>query len=518
MLLTFVPVLPQGGIQSVEAAEVKLHKPKRSNGKITYDCVWFGSYPQAEVVTTDLLEKYESSYNGLFLHGEGRFVSDTLYQTYGRMQIGDTEGDFIVDPTLYQTLQSAKGWDANGIITLADGERYCRIKRSDVVVDYGSCIDWENDTTYHYFKYQPIKWRVLSVKNGEAFLVAQNGLDCCEYIDANLDEMRRNGEAQFTWSKSVMRKWLNSYDHVTKKGEIDNTKKGFIDTAFNQAEKKAIKVKEIENKKYDIDYRGSSKYFYVKGYEKEKPTKDRVFLLSFDEITNKAYGFSAFYMRDDHAKEFLQTAYAQAMGSYCWTENWVLRSLERGGARTLWISSYGDMYDTDIGRDMGNKVVPALYLNISASDVWSYAGTVSVEEIKNGLVKENGKYYYYKDNRKKTRYTGLIRNQTSKGLEMCYVKKGVWQSKYTGMVKHAGKWQYVKKGKKSSTTGLVKHKDGSWWYVKKGKWQSKYTGIVKQPSGKRYYVEQGKKKYVTGDVTVKGKIYKLENGEVIQDV
>ena len=135
--------------------------------------------------------------------------------------------------------------------------------------------------------------------------------------------------------------------------------------------------------------------------------------------------------------------------SYCWTENWVLRSLERGGARTLWISSYGDMYDTDIGRDMGNKVVPALYLNISASDVWSYAGTVSVEEIKNGLVKENGKYYYYKDNRKKTRYTGLIRNQTSKGLEMCYVKKGVWQSKYTGMVKHAGKWQYVKKGKKS---------------------------------------------------------------------
>ncbi len=493
LLFPMSSVLPQGGAHSVEAAGVKLHKPKRSNGKITYDCVRFGSYPQAEVVTADLLKKYEAFQGGLFCDGNGRFIGDTLYQTLGRAQIGDTEGDFIVDDTLYQTLQTERGWDADGAITLADGERYCRIKRNDAVTDWMSYIDWENDATYHYFKYQPIKWRVLSVKKGEAFLLAQNGLDSYEYIRAGLneEELEVDELVELTWRKSMLRKWLNSYDHATQKGEIDKTKKGFIDVAFNQKEKNAIKAKKFENKEYNFRSLGRANYLSVKERKKGTSTKDKISILSFDEAANKAYGFSAFYMRPDRARRFLPSAYAQAMGSY-FAGYWQLRSV--GFNQVVEIKPDGEMVAENLQHYMNYMVVPVLYLNTSASDVWSYAGTVSVEEIKNGLVKENGKYYYYKNNKKRTGYTGLIRNLTSKGTEMCYVKKGVWQSKYTGMVKHAGKWHYVKKGKKRSATGLVKHTDGSLWYVKEGQWKSKYTGIVNGSDGQSYYVEKGRVK------------------------
>lgn len=71
---------------------------------------------------------------------------------------------------------------------------------------------------------------------------------------------------------------------------------------------------------------------------------------------------------------------------------------------------------------------------------------------------------------------------------------------------------YIREEKKNSTK-LVKNTDGKWWYVKKGVWQPKYKGIVKK-SGKKYYVVKGKKSNKTGYVTVKGKRYRVVKGKV----
>ncbi|MDE5782114.1 MAG: hypothetical protein K2I03_11685 [Lachnospiraceae bacterium] len=85
--------------------------------KVTWDCVWFGSYPQTEVKNTD---------------------------------------------SEYAALQSATGWDGNNDIAI-NGKKYRRMLRGDVTFydTLEGSYDWEDGTTYYYFRYEPVKWRVL---------------------------------------------------------------------------------------------------------------------------------------------------------------------------------------------------------------------------------------------------------------------------------------------------------------------------------------------------------------------
>ena len=69
--------------------------------KVTWDCVWFGSYPQAEVVAS------KEEYIAL----DGDLLRD---------------GDLIEDRGLYNSLKNASGWDANNDITLY-GQKYRRM-------------------------------------------------------------------------------------------------------------------------------------------------------------------------------------------------------------------------------------------------------------------------------------------------------------------------------------------------------------------------------------------------------
>lgn len=502
MLFLLIPVFPSDGMESVEAAETKLQKPQRSKGKVIYDCVWFGSYPQAEIVTDAMLKEYETYYG----------------ETFALLK---KDGDFIVDNNLYQTLKEAEGWDINGDIALSDGNRYHRINNRDTV-KY-SYIDWKKDTSFHYFKYQPIKWKVLSANKDEALLFAEHGLDRQDY------HMTPN--VSVTWEVCTLRSWLNGYGSETNQQGTDFTARNFINCAFDLTEKSAIKTKKVKNREYAYKYNDKDKVQYCI-FRKGKTTSDKIFLLSYKNVINTDYGFSSYMNRSDNTKKVFPSAYAWALGANpgCLWDNsalgaeWSLRSVFCGNMDVNdndcmkmvvrgsgVISPYGSIYNAEEDDD-NSLIVPALYLDLSASGSWSYAGTVSIEESKNGLVKESGKSYYYKDGRKLVKFTGLMKNSDKKWY---YVKNGVWQPKYTGMVKRSsGKWYYVEKGIRKNTTGLVKHAERSWWYVKNGEWQPKYTGMVKQPGGKWYYVKNGKKEYTTGLVKhADGKWWYVKNGE-----
>ena len=113
--------------------------------KVTWDCIWFGSYPQAEIISSD--RKYTA-----------------LPKSFLQM------GDLIRDEGLYQVLQTVTGWDTQEDI-VTGGNKYRRIRKRDAnyTSTYFTYYQWENETGYHYFKYQPVKWRVLSVNGMEVF-------------------------------------------------------------------------------------------------------------------------------------------------------------------------------------------------------------------------------------------------------------------------------------------------------------------------------------------------------------
>lgn len=161
--------------------------------KVTWDCIYFGSYPQSEITSKD--------------------------------------------GSVYNKLKNATSWDNND--TTIDGVKYRRLKGEDATQHAYSggseqYYDWNDDyTTYHYFKYEPIKWRVLNKDNNDVFLLS----------DIALDDQRYNEKwATITWEKSSMRSWINGYKASENQPEIDYSNKNFIDTAFSTAQKNAIKT------------------------------------------------------------------------------------------------------------------------------------------------------------------------------------------------------------------------------------------------------------------------------------
>ena len=155
--------------------------------KVTWDCVWFGSYPQAEIISS------EENYNAL--------SKDIL-----------KDGDIIADRNLYNTLQDATEWDENNEITI-NKSKYRRIKQSDATCAYSldGYYSWSDSDTWHYFKYKPIKWQVLSTDGNQAFLLSNITLDAQQY------------HTKFeivTWKMSTLRSWLNGYDSNSNQQRI----------------------------------------------------------------------------------------------------------------------------------------------------------------------------------------------------------------------------------------------------------------------------------------------------------
>ena len=70
-------------------------------------------------------------------------------------------------------------YDADGDAWV-NGTKYRRISKSDTNYDgyFGS-------STYRYFKWERIKWRVLNVNGSTMFVAADKGLDCKDYYDTD---------------------------------------------------------------------------------------------------------------------------------------------------------------------------------------------------------------------------------------------------------------------------------------------------------------------------------------------
>ena len=269
---------------SQEAEEEKkyvLHNPKiendpfvKSGKKVIWDCLWFGKYPQKQITQED--------------------------------------------GAIYSVLKNEINWDLN----------------NDVIINGSKYHKTENN----YFKYEPIKWRVLHYENSEAFLLA----------DAILDSQPYHSEKEeIDWEKSSIRAWLNNE---------------FINKAFSNEENKAINTAELINK-------DNSKY----GTQGGKNTSDKLFLLSVSEVDeteeSKEYGFWDKKTRKCKNDNFSEETY------FWWLRSPGNSSHDAAGVYYYgWVFGYG--YDV---QEPAGGIRPALYLNLSSSDLFSYAGTISSE-------------------------------------------------------------------------------------------------------------------------------------------
>lgn len=141
-----------------------------------------------------------------------------------------------------------------------NGERYRKVYFGDYRIHYTKTSEMESSVqylhgysrgNYYWFKWEPIKWRVMTV--GESDVTAYSKL-CLDYRHYHSGDMAY-------WESCDLRDWLN--------GE-------FYNLAFSEENKTAITEKEIENK--------NNRYSAASGGNN---TEDRVWLLSYYEMTEE---------------------------------------------------------------------------------------------------------------------------------------------------------------------------------------------------------------------------------------
>ena len=341
--LADIPVtLPKVQAASISNPRIVKDSSMDAGQKVTWDCVYFGSYPQSEVTSKD--------------------------------------------GSIYNALKNATGWDSNNDITIG-GTKYRRLKGEDATYTTSgrdAYYNWNSNKTYHYFKYEPIKWRVLNRNGNDALLLADIALDDQEY---------NTSYEAVTWESSSMRSWLNGYGASVNQPKTDYSRKNFINSAFTSTQRNAIKTTNVVNNN-NIGY----------GTAGGNNTSDKVFLLSESEVYNTdtaaSYGFVKDDNTDDEARRSRCSTYAYAMGTWRYVHEyeddndnpkyngniwWWLRSPGdySNFAAVVCCSGWVDRDGYAVGYENGG-VRPALHLNLSSSNLYSYAGTVCSDAMKNG--------------------------------------------------------------------------------------------------------------------------------------
>ena len=117
---------------------------------------------------------------------------------------------------------------------------------------------WEGDRVYFgTYQKKPVLWRVLSTEDGKLMLLSEYGLEKMPFNE-------KGGEVE--WESSSVRKWMNET---------------LFNTLFTEEEQSVVEtthVVNVDNPRYGVDC--------------GPDTEDKLYLLSWDECMNEAYGFT----------------------------------------------------------------------------------------------------------------------------------------------------------------------------------------------------------------------------------
>lgn len=201
---------------------------------------------------------------------------------------------------------------------------------------------------------EPIKWRVLSVDGDDVFLLADKILERQCYNTSN---------SSVIWKNCTLRSWLNGYGSASNAYGTDYTSDNFMDNAFSVTEQAAIKTTNVVSEDKDISASGND-------------TTDKVYLLSYAEVSNSAYGFSINGYSD--TRWALKTAYAYGAAWTGGRGDWWSRRSAGSYDATCYACYIGDngYYGYGCAVNINGGVRPALHLTLSSSTPLSYAGTV----------------------------------------------------------------------------------------------------------------------------------------------
>ena len=289
--------------------------------------------------------------------------ASSVFQGYGDDQGNGVGSSYAVRPVLHVNLSSSKVQDAGEVDSkgnVTDSEdgihaprvEYCEDDEGDITtVTTWDCVYFGSYKQTAKWKKQEIEWRVLSVNDNDAFLLADKAIYSKSYNEGKNKDV--------TWETCTLRKWLNE---------------DFYNEAFDEDDKNAILETNVDN-----SYTVFGENYIVEG---GNDTKDKLYLLSADEVTNTEYGFDPWFYGESDTRYAKNTQYAIVNGAYSESGygRWWLRCPSYNCESASYVDCDGYGYNGfDYGDSSIGVVRPVLHIDLSSS-VWSKSGEVSSGE------------------------------------------------------------------------------------------------------------------------------------------
>ena len=231
----------------------------------------------------------------------------------------------------------------------------------------------------YWFKYEAIKWRILTTSGNSAFIMSDIALDSFSIQPDRKSENRDGLFAEYNNSTGVPDgTYANNWEYCFLRRWLNET---FYNEVFNGLQKEIIKTMKLDNSARSCNPNDYPNYYgYGENAGKNKfadqckDTDDKIFLLSLRDITTTAYGFNKDVKAEDPKRNLQATDFAKLHGAPMNTNDkkyvtWYTRSPAPAngnqGYATFVLDRHakGAMGSIDLVPDGG--VVPALWINLN---------------------------------------------------------------------------------------------------------------------------------------------------------
>ena len=291
-------------------------------GYATGDVIAFGSYPQTKVTDQSLLNALNAQ--------DGEWKSYGYYSGTGTADDGwMAASDYMryKDVTYNGAQYRAVTFD-DYRPSLTGGKRVSAVYNTQEMNGYAK-------GGVYWFRYEPLQWRVLDPQTGLAL--------CTTIIDSqpfNNYLLRNSAEGQSQnvyWGDAGRTYYANNYAKSSVRDWLNDV---FYRTAFTASEKEDVLTTTLNN---DCSYtliNHSDKYQAFDAPE----TNDKVFLLSYVQASNRAYGFVPYDSTHDAARCLQGSDYAKCQGLQENSDgyaDWLLRTAYTTANRICAATDYG---------------------------------------------------------------------------------------------------------------------------------------------------------------------------------
>lgn len=230
----------------------------------------------------------------------------------------------------------------------------------------------------YWFKYEPIKWRILTTSGNSAYIMSDIALDSFSIQPNRKGEIRDGLYADYNNSPGVPDgTYANNWEYCFLRQWLNDT---FYNAVFNGLQKEIIQTTHLDNTARSSNPNDYPKYYgYGENAGKNKfadqckDTDDKIFLPSLRDITTTAYGFNKDVLAEDPARNLQATDFAKLHGAPMNTNDkkyvtWYTRSPSPAngnqGYATFVLDRHakGAIDSVDLTPDGG--VVPALWITL----------------------------------------------------------------------------------------------------------------------------------------------------------